>query len=301
MCSAASAAKLLAGRSALSGPLLVVKVGVLDSWHDVLDDEVRHRRQRSVAQLVEQICPGGHIVSLSKQTSEGDAGPRLGIEPTDRNHVVAAQQLLDVLSDDALSFRSAQDKPRRSSGQVDEEAQTGTNHPDFFPRRWRLFGRTLRLGELSLTGQERTPNAATERHDRTLVNSGTCMPTCWAWRRRAGHRTARGNSPSLREILQQLPFPFQGDQFPKNLGMAQQTVFCHEMPAREVLHTPDGKVVSSSNSSDCGLILVVIDCGSVLPLIVPDQLIAVGLGELGRIRSNRRQVRSGPTVEIRGA
>jgi len=127
------------------------------------------------------------------------------------------------------------------------------------------------------------------------------MPTCWAWRRRAGHRTARGNTPSLREILQQLPFPFQGDQFPKNLGMAQQTVFCYEMPAREVLHTPDGKVVSSSNSSEGGLILVVIDCGRVLPLIVPDQLIAVGLGELGRTRSNRRQVRSGPTVEIRGA
>ena len=133
MCSAASAAKSLAGRWALSGPLLVVKVGVLDSWHDVLDDEVRHRPQRSVAQLVEQICPGGHIVSLSKQTSAGDAGPRLGIEPTDRDHVVAAQQRLDVLSDDALSFRSAQDKSRRSSGQVDEEAQTGTNHPDIFP------------------------------------------------------------------------------------------------------------------------------------------------------------------------
>ena len=133
MCSAASAAKSLAGRWALSGPLLVVKVGVLDSWHDVLDDEVRHRPQRSVAQLVDQICPGGHIVSLSKQTSEGDAGPRLGIEPTDRDHVVAAQQRLDVLSDDALSFRSAQDKPCQRSGQVDEEAQTGPNHPDFFP------------------------------------------------------------------------------------------------------------------------------------------------------------------------
>src|SRR5664280_732306 len=192
---------------ALSCPLFVVKVGVLDSWHDVLDDEVRHRPQHSVAQLVDQICPGGHIVSLSKQTSEGDAGPRLGIEPTDRDHVVAAQQRLDVLSDDALSFRSAQDKSRRSSGQVDEEAQTGTDHPDIFPRRWRLFGRTPRLGERSLTGQERTPNEATERHVRTLVNSATGMPTCWAWRRRAGHRTAPAILRASARSFNNSPFP----------------------------------------------------------------------------------------------
>jgi hypothetical protein len=58
---------------------------------------------------------------------------------------VAAQQRFYVLSDDALPFRQALGKPSRASGQVDEEAQTGSGHPDIFPRRWCLPDRNLRL------------------------------------------------------------------------------------------------------------------------------------------------------------
>src|SRR5664280_2435991 len=55
--------------------------------------------------------------------------------------------------------------------------------------------------------------------------------------------------------------------------------------------------VPPSNSLEGGFIRVVIGCGGVPSLIVPDQRIAVGLGELGRTRSNTRQIRSRPTVE----
>ncbi len=48
---------------------------------------------------------------------------------------VAAQQRFHVLSDDAPSFRPGHGKPSRSSGQVDEEAQTGSGPRDLSPDR----------------------------------------------------------------------------------------------------------------------------------------------------------------------
>lgn len=44
------------------------------------------------------------------------------------------------------------------------------------------------------------------------------------------------------EIRQHLPFPFEGGQFPRDLGaVVQATVLSGDIPAREVVHTPDGR------------------------------------------------------------
>lgn len=43
------------------------------------------------------------------------------------------------------------------------------------------------------------------------------------------------------EIFQRLPFPYEGGRFPSHLGaFVQRTVLAGELPAREVIHTPDG-------------------------------------------------------------
>ena len=43
------------------------------------------------------------------------------------------------------------------------------------------------------------------------------------------------------EMFQRLPFPFEGGRFPAELGaVVQRTVLTGELPAREVIHTPDG-------------------------------------------------------------
>ena len=43
------------------------------------------------------------------------------------------------------------------------------------------------------------------------------------------------------EIYQRLPFPYEGGRFPPNLGaLVQRTVLTGELPALEVIHTPDG-------------------------------------------------------------
>jgi hypothetical protein len=42
------------------------------------------------------------------------------------------------------------------------------------------------------------------------------------------------------EVFRDLPFPFEGDRFPDNLGaVVQRTVLSGEMPALEVIHTAD--------------------------------------------------------------
>lgn len=44
------------------------------------------------------------------------------------------------------------------------------------------------------------------------------------------------------EIRRSMPFPFEGDRFPPELGaVVQNSVLRGDEPAREVLHTPDGE------------------------------------------------------------
>jgi hypothetical protein len=45
-----------------------------------------------------------------------------------------------------------------------------------------------------------------------------------------------------REMFERLPFPFPGDGFPASLGaVVQRTVLDGREPAREVIHTEDGR------------------------------------------------------------
>jgi hypothetical protein len=56
------------------------------------------------------------------------------------------------------------------------------------------------------------------------------------------------------EIFQRLPFPYEGGRFPSNLGaFVQRTVLAGELPAREVVHTPDGSWAIGDGVSDPNL------------------------------------------------
>jgi hypothetical protein len=56
------------------------------------------------------------------------------------------------------------------------------------------------------------------------------------------------------EIRQHLPFPFEGGCFPKNLGaVVQGTVLSGDIPARQVVHTPDGFWLIGDGVSDSSL------------------------------------------------
>jgi len=56
------------------------------------------------------------------------------------------------------------------------------------------------------------------------------------------------------EIRQHLPFPFEGGRFPKDLGaVVQGTVLSGDIPAREVVHTPDGSWLIGDGVSDPNL------------------------------------------------
>lgn len=54
-----------------------------------------------------------------------------------------------------------------------------------------------------------------------------------------------------REMFQHLPFPFEGGQFPAELGaVVQRTVLTGELPAREVIHAPDGSWLIGDGVND---------------------------------------------------
>lgn len=56
------------------------------------------------------------------------------------------------------------------------------------------------------------------------------------------------------EIFQRLPFPFEGGRFPSNLGaVVQRTVLAGDLPAREVVHTPDGSWAIGDGVNDPNL------------------------------------------------
>jgi len=53
------------------------------------------------------------------------------------------------------------------------------------------------------------------------------------------------------EIHQHLPFPFHGGRFPNDLGaVVQGTVLSGDVPARKVVHTPDGSWLIGDGVSD---------------------------------------------------
>ena len=55
-------------------------------------------------------------------------------------------------------------------------------------------------------------------------------------------------------MFQHLPFPFSGDRFPDALGaVVQRTVLSGELPAREVVHTPDGSWLIGDGVNDPNL------------------------------------------------
>ena len=61
-------------------------------------------------------------------------------------------------------------------------------------------------------------------------------------------------SADSREMFQHLLFPFQGGQFPDNLGaVVQQTVLSGEWPALVVVHTPDGSWLIGDGVNDPNL------------------------------------------------
>ncbi|RHW22408.1 hypothetical protein D0Z08_31535 [Nocardioides immobilis] len=54
-----------------------------------------------------------------------------------------------------------------------------------------------------------------------------------------------------REIFRELPFPYEGDRFPPQLGaLVQRTVLTGELPAREVIHAPDGSWMVGDGVND---------------------------------------------------
>ena len=53
------------------------------------------------------------------------------------------------------------------------------------------------------------------------------------------------------EVVRHLPFPFDGDVFPSNLGaVIQLTVLRGEQPAREVVHAEDGSWLVGDGIND---------------------------------------------------
>lgn len=60
--------------------------------------------------------------------------------------------------------------------------------------------------------------------------------------------------PGGREMFQHLPFPFHDDHFPDSLGaVVQRTVLSGELPALEVVHTPDGSWAVGDGVNDPNL------------------------------------------------
>ena len=56
------------------------------------------------------------------------------------------------------------------------------------------------------------------------------------------------------EIFQRLPFPYEGGRFPSNLGaVVQRTVLAGDLPALEVVHTPDGSWAIGDGVNDPNL------------------------------------------------
>jgi hypothetical protein len=54
-----------------------------------------------------------------------------------------------------------------------------------------------------------------------------------------------------REIFRHLPYPFKDGRFPEELGaVVQQTVLTGELPAREVIHAPDGSWLIGDGVND---------------------------------------------------
>src|SRR4051794_31588338 len=54
-----------------------------------------------------------------------------------------------------------------------------------------------------------------------------------------------------REVFRHLPFPFENQRFPSNLGaLVQRTVLSGEQPAREVIHAPDGSWLIGDGVND---------------------------------------------------
>jgi hypothetical protein len=63
------------------------------------------------------------------------------------------------------------------------------------------------------------------------------------------HRVNNG-----REMFRHLPFPFDNDRFPSELGaVVQQSVLTGEQPAREVIHAPDGSWIVGDGVNDPNL------------------------------------------------
>ena len=57
-----------------------------------------------------------------------------------------------------------------------------------------------------------------------------------------------------REIVRQLPFPFEGGAFPQSLGaVVQNTVLSGDEPAREVVHAEDGSWLVGDGVNDPNL------------------------------------------------
>ena len=55
-------------------------------------------------------------------------------------------------------------------------------------------------------------------------------------------------------MFQHLPFPFPDDHFPDSLGaVVQRTVLSGELPALEVVHTPDGSWAVGAGVNDPNL------------------------------------------------
>jgi hypothetical protein len=57
-----------------------------------------------------------------------------------------------------------------------------------------------------------------------------------------------------REMFRHLPFPFENQRFPSNLGaVVQVTVLSGQQPAREVVHAPDGSWIVGDGVNDPNL------------------------------------------------
>ena len=121
-------------RWSLAGALLVVDEGVFGGGNDPLHLEVGHRPQRRIAQLLEQIAPGGDVVGLGDENVGGCCRPGFGVEPPDRDIVVSPQEWIYVARDDVLALRARQPQPGRRRGQVDEERQAKGAHQAIFAR-----------------------------------------------------------------------------------------------------------------------------------------------------------------------
>lgn len=58
-------------------------------------------------------------------------------------------------------------------------------------------------------------------------------------------------APDAREMFKELPWPFDGDEFPPHLGaVVMRTVLSGERPAREVIHTFDNEWLVADGVND---------------------------------------------------